>query len=127
MGTRIVLINDDERILNMFAMPVADAKWEIFNYPYAACDLQKVTQHEPDLIVLDFTLSDRGKGWEFYNSSNERCDREDSGFDYDRNAALFGRFARLSLNALHQCGSYLHVDQRLGRLNQSNAPSGRSG
>lgn len=65
MGTRIVLINDDERILNLFVTPIDENHWEVFNYAYANCDLEKVIHHKPDLIVLDFTPPDRGKGWEF--------------------------------------------------------------
>lgn len=64
MGKRIVIIDNDERICELFARPVQEKGWQISNYSYANYDLATVEQDNPDLIIIDFSLRDGGGGWE---------------------------------------------------------------
>lgn len=64
MGKRIVIIDNDERIRELFARPVSEEGWQVFSYSYANYDLAAVEHDNPHLIILDFNLRDGGAGWE---------------------------------------------------------------
>lgn len=67
MEARIVVIDNDESMRDLFTSCLEREGWQVFSYPYAHINLTVLEQHRPDLIILDFNLRDGGIGWEFLN------------------------------------------------------------
>src|SRR5579859_5350405 len=65
MDARIVVIDNDQDMRELFAFCLNSAGWEVFAYDYAHIGLTALIQLHPDLIILDFNKEDGGTGWEF--------------------------------------------------------------
>ena len=65
VDARIIVIDNDDRIRDLFTTSLKKEGWQVFNFAYAQIDLAAVEQYHPDLIILDFNLRDDGIGWAF--------------------------------------------------------------
>jgi len=65
MEARIVVVDNDDDMRELFNLCLNDAGWEVFSYDYAHIKLSSLKQLHPDLIILDFNKVDGGTGWEF--------------------------------------------------------------
>ena len=65
MDARIVVIDNDDRMRDLFNSSLKGEGWQAFGFDYAQIDLATVAQYHPDLIILDFNLRDNGIGWDF--------------------------------------------------------------
>ncbi|MBA3874098.1 MAG: response regulator [Anaerolineae bacterium] len=65
MEARIVVIDNDESMRNLFTGALQREDYEVLTYPYANISLVALEQDPPDLIILDFNARDEVIGWEF--------------------------------------------------------------
>lgn len=65
MAKRLVVIDDDEAMRDLFELFLTDEGWEVISYDYAHANLDLVRQLVPDLIILDVNVVRAGAGWEF--------------------------------------------------------------
>ncbi|GHO92213.1 hypothetical protein KSF_022610 [Reticulibacter mediterranei] len=64
MGTRILVINDTQEILEMFRMLLEDEGYEVILSSFPMQKIQEVEQINPQLIILDFIFGERKLGWQ---------------------------------------------------------------
>ena len=65
MVARIIVLDNDEIIRQLFTLSLTHMGYEALSYDYAKIDLAALQQLQPNLIILDFAYP-RGKiGWEF--------------------------------------------------------------
>lgn len=64
MGTRILVINDTQEILEMFRMLLEDEGYEVILSSYPMQKVQEIEQINPQLIILDFIFGERKLGWQ---------------------------------------------------------------
>ena len=66
MEARIVVIDNDAGVRDMFTYCLRRKGWQVFGYSYAEVDLMAIDQYRPHLIILDFDIRDGGGiGWNF--------------------------------------------------------------
>ena len=65
MDARIIVIDNDDHMRDLFSASLKGEGWEVLSFAYAQIDLAAVKQYHPDLIILDFNLRDDGIGWTF--------------------------------------------------------------
>jgi CheY-like chemotaxis protein len=65
MSKRIMVIDDDNAMRELFESFLADEGWEVFCYDYAHTHIEVVQHLAPDLIVLDLNQVQKGEGWSF--------------------------------------------------------------
>jgi DNA-binding response OmpR family regulator len=65
MEARIIVIDNDDSMRDLFTLCLKRAGCQVFSYPYAQINLATLKQHRPDLIILDFYKEDGGNGWGF--------------------------------------------------------------
>ncbi len=63
MATRILVINDDESILELFQMLLQSEGYEVFSSVEAIENVADVETLEPDLVILDLKLGMQEEGW----------------------------------------------------------------
>jgi DNA-binding response OmpR family regulator len=64
MGTRILVINDTQEILEMFRMLLEDEGYEVILSSFPMQKVQEIEQINPQLIILDFIFGERKLGWQ---------------------------------------------------------------
>jgi DNA-binding response OmpR family regulator len=64
MGTRILVINDTQEILEMFRMLLEDEGYEVVLSSFPMQKVQEIEQINPQLIILDFVFGERKLGWQ---------------------------------------------------------------
>jgi DNA-binding response OmpR family regulator len=64
MGTRILVINDTQEILEMFRMLLEDEGYEVILSSFPMQKIQEIEQINPQLIILDFIFGERKLGWQ---------------------------------------------------------------
>jgi DNA-binding response OmpR family regulator len=64
MGTRILVINDTQEILEMFRMLLEDEGYEVILSSFPMQKVQEIEQINPQLIILDFVFGERKLGWQ---------------------------------------------------------------
>jgi adenylate cyclase len=65
METRIIIIDNDESMRDLFTLGLKRQGWQVFSYSYAYVELATLEHHRPDLIILGFSDQDDGIGWRF--------------------------------------------------------------
>ena len=65
MEARIVVIDSDESMRQLFTLCLDDAGWDVLSYNYAQIDLPSLQGLHPDLIILAFDRPSGGTGWDF--------------------------------------------------------------
>jgi DNA-binding response OmpR family regulator len=68
------VVEDDEPIRAMLAELLSDAGYRVIEAANGKEALRRLSEHRPDLIVLDLVLP-RMSGWEFLDRSREQLDR----------------------------------------------------
>jgi DNA-binding response OmpR family regulator len=68
MAARIVVVDKDESMRQLFILCLRGEGWQVFGYNYADVDLFSLKKLQPDLIILAFNKQDDGLGWEFLQS-----------------------------------------------------------
>jgi CheY-like chemotaxis protein len=58
MGKKILMIDDDRNLVNVFRLVCSARGYEFFAAHSAAEGLEKIPQVEPDLIILDVIMED---------------------------------------------------------------------
>ena len=58
MGKRILMIDDDRNLVNVFRLVCSARGYEFFAAHSAAEGLEKIPEVEPDLIILDVIMED---------------------------------------------------------------------
>ncbi len=64
MGTRVLVINDTQEILEMFRMLLEDEGYEVILSSFPMQKIQEIEQINPQLIILDFIFGERKLGWQ---------------------------------------------------------------
>jgi DNA-binding response OmpR family regulator len=64
MGTRILVINDTQEILEMFRMLLEDEGYEVILSSFPMQKIQEIEHINPQLIILDFIFGERKLGWQ---------------------------------------------------------------
>ncbi len=64
-ATRIMVIDNDDTIRDMFDFMLGDEGYETFPYRFADASLDVVQAVHPDLIILDLNVVQGGMGWSF--------------------------------------------------------------
>ena len=64
MSTRILVINDNQEILELFDEILREEGYEVVLYSHAFSDLEEVEKINPDLIVLDYLFGVERLGWQ---------------------------------------------------------------
>lgn len=64
-ATRILVIDNDEAIRDMFSLMLSDDGYEVFNTKFPDVTLDFVQEVNPDLIILDLNAAQKGTGWAF--------------------------------------------------------------
>ena len=65
MEARIVVVDNDGGMRDLFTHALKRDGWQVASYTYAHIDEVTLEQYFPDLIILDFNLRDEGVSWEF--------------------------------------------------------------
>ncbi len=65
METRIVVIDNDESMRDLFTLALKREGWRVSGYAYAQVEIATLLQDRPGLIILDFTAQSGGTGWRF--------------------------------------------------------------
>ena len=63
MSSRILVVNDDQSILDLFSLLLTAEKYEVLLSKIAYEDVSEVEQLRPDLIILDFKMGNHHVGW----------------------------------------------------------------
>ncbi len=63
MAVRILVVNDDQDILDVFKTVLEDEGYEAILYRYLITDLSEIAQLNPDLIILDLMFDHQNLGW----------------------------------------------------------------
>ena len=72
---RILVVNDTQEILELFADIIEGMGHEIIPLTYAPDDLQQIVEHRPDLAIIDFVLGGREfLGWQLVQKMRMKAD-----------------------------------------------------
>ena len=63
MAARILVINDDESILELFRLILEGEGYELHASEEAIVDITQVERLQPDLVILDLKLGMQQEGW----------------------------------------------------------------
>lgn len=63
MATRILVINDDDSILDLFRMLLEQEEFEVVTSLETIENIQDVEQIAPDLVMLDLKMGMQQEGW----------------------------------------------------------------
>ena len=63
MDARIVVIDNDESMRELFTLCLKKEGGQVLSYRYDQIDRAALEQQPPDLIILDFNVRDEGVGW----------------------------------------------------------------
>jgi DNA-binding response OmpR family regulator len=63
-GTRILVVNDTQEILELFRLLLEDEGYEVMLSSFPIQKVSEVEQMNPDLIILDFVFGDQKSGWQ---------------------------------------------------------------
>lgn len=64
MGSRIMVINDTQEILNLFHEILTDEGHEVTLYSYGMQDIKEIERVKPDLLILDYVVGREEVGWQ---------------------------------------------------------------
>lgn len=64
MGARILVVNDDQDILELFRDLLEGEGYEATLFSFAPHDLEHVERAQPDLIILDYIFGSERIGWQ---------------------------------------------------------------
>lgn len=64
MPTRILVINDNQEILELFDELLREEGYEPVLYSQAFSDLDEIEKMKPDLIILDYLFGGERMGWQ---------------------------------------------------------------
>jgi DNA-binding response OmpR family regulator len=64
MSTRILVINDNQEILELFDELLREEGYEPVLYSHAFSDLEEIEGIKPDLIILDYIFGTEKLGWQ---------------------------------------------------------------
>ena len=68
MQKHIFVINDTAAILELFTALLEDEGYRVSTDGFSVellAMLERIRMEQPDLVILDFVISDEGKGWQF--------------------------------------------------------------
>jgi len=63
MATRVLVINDDESILELFKLILEGEGFEVFVSEEAIENIADVERVQPDLVILDLKMGMQQEGW----------------------------------------------------------------
>jgi CheY-like chemotaxis protein len=64
-GRRVLVVNDTQEILELFADLLGELGLEVVQMSYAPRELDRVREASPDLVILDFVFGDKETlGWQ---------------------------------------------------------------
>jgi CheY-like chemotaxis protein len=63
MATRVLVINDDESILELFKLILEGEGFEVFSSEEAIENIADVERIQPDLVILDLKMGMQQEGW----------------------------------------------------------------
>ena len=63
-GTRILVVNDTQEILELFRLLLEDEGYEVVLSSFPIQRISEIEQMHPDLIILDFLFGDQKLGWQ---------------------------------------------------------------
>ncbi len=64
MAARIMVVDDTQEILELFREILEDEGYEVHLHAYASQDLAAIARVAPDLLILDFVMTDERSGWQ---------------------------------------------------------------
>jgi DNA-binding response OmpR family regulator len=64
MPARILVVNDQQPVLDLFRELLVGEGYEAFLYSYGFHDLQEIERIKPDLIILDYVVGNEVPGWQ---------------------------------------------------------------
>jgi CheY-like chemotaxis protein len=64
MPTRIMVINDNQEILDLFREVLEEEGYEVILYSFAPNELTEIERHHPNLLMLDFIFGGEKLGWQ---------------------------------------------------------------
>ncbi len=64
MGTRILVVNDTQEILELFEDLLTEEGYEVVLYSYAVQDMDEIERVKPGLIILDYIFGTEKLGWQ---------------------------------------------------------------
>jgi CheY-like chemotaxis protein len=62
-ATRVLVINDDESILELFKLILESEGFEVFSSEEAIENISDVEHMQPDLVILDLKMGMQQEGW----------------------------------------------------------------
>jgi CheY-like chemotaxis protein len=65
LAKKILVINDTQEILQLFAEILTDEGYEVELHSYSTRDMETVKQAAPDLIISDHPPTDEKQAWQF--------------------------------------------------------------
>ena len=67
MTTRILVIEDEPDILELYRLLLETEGYEVYSNDKAYTDLSEVERIQPHLIILDLMIGLKQEGWEFFD------------------------------------------------------------
>ena len=64
MVARIMVVDDTQEILELFREILEDEGYEVHLHAFAVRDLAEIERVAPDLLILDFIMTDERSGWQ---------------------------------------------------------------
>jgi len=64
MAARIMVVNDTQEILELFREILEDEGYQVHLHAFAVRDLAEIVRVAPDLLILDFVMTEEKSGWQ---------------------------------------------------------------
>ena len=64
MAARIMVVDDTQEILALFRAILEDEGYQVHLHAYAIQDLAEIERVAPDLLILDFVMTEEKSGWQ---------------------------------------------------------------